>query len=52
MEDAHIVVTSSDRLQQIIEAGKHHFIADEPLADGGDDAGPTPYDLLLSALGT
>lgn len=34
-----------------ISAAQHHIIADEPLEDGGTDQGPTPYDLLVSALG-
>lgn len=37
--------------QQII-ADKHTLIADEPLANGGKDLGPNPYDFLLAALGT
>ena len=39
-------------LTQEIEAGRHRLVADEPVADGGADAGPSPYDHLLIALGT
>lgn len=38
-------------LRQEIRAGAHVLHADEPLADGGTDTGPTPYGLLLAALG-
>lgn len=34
-----------------IVAGPHTLIADEPLAVGGTNEGPTPYDLLAGALG-
>jgi putative redox protein len=34
-----------------ITAGPHRFLADEPVALGGTGTGPTPYELLLGALG-
>ncbi|WP_373055980.1 alpha/beta fold hydrolase [Zunongwangia sp. H14] len=33
-----------------IKAGPHNFIADEPVNIGGDNFGPTPYELLSAGL--
>lgn len=43
--------TRASKLQQSIALGPHHLTADEPVAVGGQDTGPGPYDLLLAALG-
>jgi uncharacterized OsmC-like protein len=37
---------------QDVLVGKHRLVGDEPVAEGGADAGPSPYDFLLIALGT
>ncbi len=37
---------------QVIHAGRHHLTADEPISAGGTDTGPSPYELLLAALGS
>jgi putative redox protein len=39
------------RFQQVIEAGRHRFLADEPESYGGLDSGPSPYDFLSAGLG-
>jgi uncharacterized OsmC-like protein len=48
---AEVIVRSLGNLRQEIAAGPHTIFADEPSAEGGDDSGPDPYELLLSALG-
>lgn len=47
-----IVRGSADGFAQDITAGAHHLRSDEPASAGGTDTGPTPYDLLLAALGS
>lgn len=43
--------TRAGKFQQEISVGPHRLLADEPVAAGGDDSGPSPYDLLCAALG-
>ena len=45
-----VTETSAGGYAQQITAGHHRLVADEPRPIG-DDAGPTPYDLLLGGLG-
>jgi putative redox protein len=52
-QTTHVVVRGSAKLfLQEVNAGKHNFVADEPVSVGGKDSGPDPYDYLLTALGT
>jgi putative redox protein len=43
--------TRNSKFQQTVAIGPHHLIADEPVAAGGEDTGPGPYDYLLAGLG-
>ena len=52
VEGLVIVRGAADGFVQEVTAGAHHLRSDEPPALGGTDSGPTPYDLLLAALGS
>ncbi len=43
--------TGAAKFQQRVSVGPHSFLADEPVAMGGLDSGPGPYDLLIAGLG-
>ncbi len=45
-----VTARSLQNLQVEIQASNHPILADEPLNAGGEDKGPSPYDLLLSSL--
>src|ERR1044071_8949783 len=48
-----VTVTSVSNLRNEVTYGDWHvFTTDEPIAAGGEDAGPDPYTLLVAALGS
>jgi uncharacterized OsmC-like protein len=47
-----VTVTSGSGLSQQITVGRHRLLADEPIAVGGTDLGPSPYELLAAAVGS
>ncbi len=48
-----VMVEDSDKgpFAETVTVGSHILSADEPVASGGNDSGPDPYDYLLAALG-
>lgn len=50
--DGEVLVTEGDgKFLRNLYTQRHHFLADEPRANGGGDQGPDPYELLLMSLG-
>ena len=43
--------TRNSKFQQTVSIGPHQMLADEPVAAGGEDSGPGPYDYVLAGLG-
>lgn len=49
----HVKVEEKNhKFTQHVYSDSHYWLADEPLAVGGNNAGPDPYEHLLAALGT
>lgn len=53
LDKGSVVVTErgDGKFTQVMLDGEHILLADEPREAGGDDRGPSPYRLLLMALG-
>jgi putative redox protein len=45
-----VTVRMVDNFKTDITARTHNIKSDEPVDKGGDDTGPTPYELLLSSI--
>jgi putative redox protein len=51
-QETVVTESSNGQFTQKIIIGNHVLIADEPIINGGQDTGSSPYDFLLAALGT
>jgi uncharacterized OsmC-like protein/alpha-beta hydrolase superfamily lysophospholipase len=45
-----VMETGAGKFQNMVVAGRHRLLADEPQSVGGLDSGPSPYDYLAVAL--
>ena len=46
-----VAETGTGKFTHRVNVGPHELLADEPTDFGGDDRGPSPYEMLLAALG-
>lgn len=52
MRPPPIAITHEGGLQFAAQVRSHRIVVDQPVRSGGDDAGPTPLELLGAALGS
>jgi uncharacterized OsmC-like protein/alpha/beta superfamily hydrolase len=53
IDDERVVVhTGAVGYKTEVRAGKHGYVADEPIGVGGTNLGASPYDYLMAALGS
>ena len=51
--EPHVIVQGDAKgFGQKVQVGSYNLTADEPVSYGGTDSGPSPYDLILAALGS
>lgn len=50
-QETIVTETKKGQFTQEVRIGKHILTADEPIINGGNDTGPSPYDFLLAGLG-
>jgi putative redox protein len=48
--NATAATASGTLRQEIVVAGRHHLVTDQPVTTGGEDAGPSPHELFAAAL--
>ena len=51
MSDVLVEDSEAGPFAETVHSGAHVLLADEPVANGGNDTGPDPYAYLIAALG-